>query len=535
MQEEDCSSPRKLVVFTANLAYSVRKGIVCIDEAVPNLQWLILVQAPPRTLRRLARNQWANLRRNGWRWIPYQMADAWQRVVARTARTPRPADPGFKFTGQALRARPNVRIVQVANLHEEQALSEMQDFAPDLGLSLAAPILRQPLFGLPRLGSINLHKGRLPDYRGMPPAFWELWNDEHEVGCSVHRVDAKLDTGEILCSGTVPRAQYSTLRGLQLRLDELGVDLMMQAVCGLLDGTQTARPQGQGGRTYRKPTLEQTEQLERRLRAQLPKARPRAVEWFKDSWSSLAWWGWRLLLRHFTTRRLTVLLYHRVADDARDNLTVGIEQFDRQMALLVRHCDVVAMPEVLRSASLPPVGARPLVAVTFDDGYLDNFLHAAPVLERHGLPASFFVSTGLIGTDRPFPHDVRRGNVGLRNMSWDQLRSMQAAGFEIGSHSVSHIDCAAEPEEKVRAELQASQETLQRELGVEQIAFAYPYGGQRHMTPARLALVKEQGYSACLSAYGGTNIRQVDRFNVLRRGVNWEFSDAAFLKQRLGL
>jgi hypothetical protein len=54
------------------------------------------------------------------------------------------------------------------------------------------------------------------------------------------------------------------------------------------------------------------------------------------------------------------------------------------------------------------------------------------------------------------------------------------------------------------------------------------------MTPERLALVREAGYSACLSAYGGSNVASVDRFNVLRCGVNWEFSDRAFLRLCLG-
>ena len=52
--------------------------------------------------------------------------------------------------------------------------------------------------------------------------------------------------------------------------------------------------------------------------------------------------------------------------------------------------------------------------------------------------------------------------------------------------------------------------------------------------PQRLELVKDAGYAACLSAYGGTNISAVERFNVLRRGIHWEFSDRAFLYECLG-
>ena len=100
---------------------------------------------------------------------------------------------------------------------------------------------------------------------------------------------------------------------------------------------------------------------------------------------------------------------------------------------------------------------------------------------------------------------------------------------------MSHIDCAAEPEDIVRSELAGSLADLKRELGARDTLFAYPYGGRQHMTPQRLELVKQAGYKGCLSAYGGVNVSNVDRFNVLRGGMQWEFSDRAFFFQCLGL
>lgn len=76
---------------------------------------------------------------------------------------------------------------------------------------------------------------------------------------------------------------------------------------------------------------------------------------------------------------------------------------------------------------------------------------------------------------------------------------------------------------------------MQLELGLETLEFAYPYGGKEHMTKQRLQLVKEVGYTACLSAYGGSNVSHVDQFNVLRRGIYFAFSDAAFLSTCFGL
>ncbi len=526
--------PRKIVVFTGSLAYSVRKGIVAIDRALPDLQWLIVVGSPPRTTAGLLRNQWRNLLRNGWRWIPYQAGDLWHRLRERSETTPPPGEFAADYSLASLQGRPGIRLLHVGDINAPSTCAAVEDFGPDLGLSLAAPILRAPLFSTPRLGTVNLHKGQLPWYRGMPPAFWELWNDEQQVGCTVHRMDEKLDTGDIVRETRVERDRYSTLRALQLQLDEVGIDLTRAAVGDLLDGRASTSPQAPGGKTYRKPTLTQVAQLRKKQAYAQARASAPLKTLVTDAVGSTAFALWRMGVRRALTPRITVLLYHRVSDEARDNLTVGVEQFDRQMALVRKLCQPLSIEQVVDCSRIPP-SDKPLVCVTFDDGYLDNYVHAAPILIRNRVPAAFFVSTGLIGTANRFPHDVRRGNPAIALMQWAQLREMRDSGFTIGSHSVSHIDCAAEPEDAVATELAQSLADLRRELGIQRAIFAYPYGGREHMTPSRLELVKRAGYSGCLSAYGGTNIGTVDPFNVLRLGIHWEFSDRALLLHCLGL
>ena len=529
-------SSTRIVVFTGDLSYSVRRGIVEIDRSVENLRWLVIVHSGPRTAARLLRNQLLNLRRNGWRWIPYQAADLWRRAAGDSGHPVDAKAPGGEFSLQRFQARPNVRVLRVPDIHAEPVLRTVREFAPRLGLSLAAPILRRALFAIPALGTVNLHKGKVPDFRGMPPAFWELWTDQKSVGCTVHWVDDHLDTGAIAGQVAIEREKYSSLRGLQLRLDQLGVELMRDVVQALLNGEQRRQPQPPGGKTYRKPTLAQMATLERKMASIEPVNGRAGKQVIKNGVASVAFNGWRLGARAAFAPRVTVLLYHRVSDEARDNLTVGLGQFERHVALIRRHCHPVSIEEVV-SWERVPRSKKPLVCITFDDGYLDNYTHAAPILERYRVPAAFFVSTGIVASDLRFPHDVRRGNPPIPVMQWDQLRALRARGFTIGSHSVSHIDCAGEPEEKVWRELVQSGTDLQRELGLrkEEVIFAYPYGGRQHMTPERLELVKRAGYRGCLSAYGGSNIGTVDRFNVLRSGIHWEFSDQSLLFACLGL
>jgi peptidoglycan/xylan/chitin deacetylase (PgdA/CDA1 family) len=99
----------------------------------------------------------------------------------------------------------------------------------------------------------------------------------------------------------------------------------------------------------------------------------------------------------------TILLYHRIARERHDpwGQCVAPEHFAQQMALLAEEAQVVPL------ARLPgAIGARrssrPLVAITFDDGYLDNLVTAKPILERHGLPATVFLASGWLGCQRLF-------------------------------------------------------------------------------------------------------------------------------------
>ena len=436
--------------------------------------------------------------------------------------------PGAQYSASAVLRLPSVTYIRVADLHSEDVLAQVRAFGPDLGVSLAAPILRAPLFEIPRQGTINLHKGKLPDYRGMPPAFWEFVNGELEVGCTVHRVDRGLDTGPVLVERTLPRLHYSTVRGMQLALDELGVQLICESLRLLREATVIWKSQNSGGRTHSKPTLRQEAAMRKRLsddsRLQLKRVCKEVFFW---NYVRLArplagrFLGWR------KRQRVVVLLYHRISDELRDSLTVGIEQFDTQMDWLARHHQVVGIADIIRG-NVPRNVARPVIVVTFDDGYLDNYEHAVPILLRHQVPATFFVSTGIIGTTDGFPHDLKRLGKALPTMTWDHLRHMRDLGFVIGSHTVTHLDCGSASMDAVRRELVESRDILKRILGLDEVFFAYPFGGRENMNPAVLQMVKEVGYAGCLSAYGGCVRGPIDPYNIERPGIGANHTMLAF-------
>ena len=498
----------------------------------PELEFLLMIHRPRRTVKRLVKNQWGNLKRNGWRWIPYQTGEILEMIAENLRKplwfsTPR---PGQEFHMDALEKDPRVQISVFRSIHSREAIDAVRTFAPDLGIALAAPILKPLLFGAPALGTINLHKGKVPQYRGMPPAFWELWNDEKSVGCTVHFVVEKLDSGDVIATDSIQRDEFSTAHGLRLTLDELGVRMVCEVARLFRSGEVPRSTQTEAGTTYRKPTLAQVAALERRLPSGRPAAgirgviRSAAAAGYVHGLRPVA----RLRNRLAKTSEIVVLLYHRVSDEFRDGVTVGIEQFDQHMAYLAKRYPIASIDDVAAGRVPKTRDGKPVIAVTFDDGYRDNYENAVPILLRHRVPASFFVSTGMIGRDVGFKHDLTKLGRALPNMDWDQLREMRDMGFLIGSHTVSHLNCAKADEIQLKQELADSKKALELELGLEDVLFAYPFGGRSDMTPDALALVKSAGYSACLSAYGGVNRGPVSRYDILRMPVSSGFDFGRF-------
>jgi L-malate glycosyltransferase len=228
--------------------------------------------------------------------------------------------------------------------------------------------------------------------------------------------------------------------------------------------------------------------------------------------------GFPLVRNHVVARfgrsQLTVLSYHQVKTPAEDCSSVTPAAFLKQMQFLKAHYTVLPLSEAVKVSSKPGVGGR-IVAVTFDDGYLDNATDAAPILRSLGLPACFFITTDMIDSDQPFPHDVEQRRYHEKHMSWDDVRWLVEQGFEVGSHSCGHADFGLISLEHAKRELRESRQRLERELHIPVRAFAFPYGHRRNMRRDTIAAAGEE-YEICCSAYGGHNIAPIDSGNVRR-------------------
>jgi peptidoglycan/xylan/chitin deacetylase (PgdA/CDA1 family) len=226
-------------------------------------------------------------------------------------------------------------------------------------------------------------------------------------------------------------------------------------------------------------------------------------------------------------RRVVGLCYHSVHDD-KPFATVDPDSFRRHLDWLVEHCDVGPMD--LHAAFDSFDGARPLVLLTFDDGYDDNHTVVLPILEEYGLRATFFLTTGFLDRDPQtvarFVRERAAPEAMLGSMSWSQVRELQAAGMTIGAHSRTHRNLAGLEPAAVREELRTSRATLEERLGVPIRSMAFPYGKPRvHFTSDEtVPEVRGAGYelAAAATARGirpGDQPLEVPRFFVARDDV----------------
>jgi peptidoglycan/xylan/chitin deacetylase (PgdA/CDA1 family) len=193
-----------------------------------------------------------------------------------------------------------------------------------------------------------------------------------------------------------------------------------------------------------------------------------------------------------------ILCYHQFADSCESNLCMPTDVFDRQMKYLKDNgFRVVTFSRLLDFLQYRRAIPNKAVLITIDDGYRSVYTHAYPILRKYGYPATLFIYTDIIG-------------VGRVALTWEQLREMKSAGFEIGSHSLSHADLTKPRKdetktaylERVRKELVVSKNIIDKKLGQDTRVFAFPYG--RHNADV-LRVTKEAGYEIAASVKRGGN------------------------------
>lgn len=282
---------------------------------------------------------------------------------------------------------------------------------------------------------------------------------------------------------------------------------------------------------------------------------------------------------------LLVLNYHRICDGARttgdsDVFSCTAEQFEEHVRFLKRRLRLTTLDEVIEIAEKRQRPRGPVALLTFDDGYLDNYEVAFPVLASHGIQAAFFLATGFIGSNHvpwwdaaahivkhsrkrkirlgipPYPEidlDAKGplsptsqimgvyqdGGRGASEtflamleeacessrpdgsarcfMNWEEAGAMLRGGMAIGSHTHTHQILSKLTEEEQLAELTDSKRILEARLGAPVQALSYPVGHRNSFSTATRAAAVSAKYRAAFSYYNGFNrYSAVDPYDIRR-------------------
>src|SRR5476649_2359339 len=142
-------------------------------------------------------------------------------------------------------------ILQPARARDEKFISELRELKPDLIVVVAyGQILPQSILDLPPFGCLNVHTSLLPKYRGASPIQSAILNGETETGVTIMKMDAGLDTGEIISQARTPILPEDNSQTLHDRLAQLGAELLVETIPDYVAGKLPPKPQPAEGASY---------------------------------------------------------------------------------------------------------------------------------------------------------------------------------------------------------------------------------------------------------------------------------------------
>ena len=540
----------KVAILTAIDSPPILSVIIALSK-LPEVQITgILFDSEQPSLFRRLRNLKRNVKREGpgyilfrfWQFMITMLESLAGRLVpeSETLALLKRAFPEVPLVLEDLNRMSQIPIKHVQNLNSPTAADVLRGMNADLGIVIGTRILKRSTFAIPRMGCINVHKGKVPEYRGLPPGFWELYENQKEAGVTIHFVDDGLDTGDIVDEGCTAIHPKDSVETLQRKLDILAERLLLRSVTGLARGEVRRRPQPKSNlKPKTSPTRAERRDLENRRG--LPRPVHHSLRFvLKTAFALLVYYSGlfhlvRVWKKATVTNRVCVILYHRVNDLCEDVLTTSVRRFAEHLIAIQKYYTVITTSELVYRLKRRANFDTPTVVIHFDDCYRDVYTNASHVLAAANLHACAFISSGFVGTTRQFPHDHDISPFSLENLSHDDLKRLLDQNFEIGSHSVSHADLGQCDDRTVAEELTQSKKDLEAILNRPVTMFSYPFGGKHNVRPGIVDLVRQSGYQAMFSAYGGYVNRRTDPFNINRIGAGGQYRPLDLILEIEGL
>lgn len=308
-----------------------------------------------------------------------------------------------------------------------------------------------------------------------------------------------------LTSVTLPRQVRDTRIGFALKSDLVTDDLLAQSAVAIRSGclSEAAKSVTAWAHEVLFPYLSQV--------GPSRPAAPATVRWYRSVWSLtietvvlcspvVVARNWFRRLRH---RHPVLILVHHLVSDRTHRMSISTEAFWRQLLFLRRHYRIVPLSQVVELLDHGNVSI-PTVALTFDDGYADNFVSLRAVAEELDVPVALFITTQPVELHCEFHHDVIKGLRGAFPMNWAQIRYWKERGAEIGSHTRTHVRCGVSDRALLHDEIAGSKADFETHLGETPRFFAFPFGTPGDIS-AEAMNIAAHAYPYFLSACGGEN------------------------------
>jgi len=249
--------------------------------------------------------------------------------------------------------------------------------------------------------------------------------------------------------------------------------------------------------------------------------------------------------------KLLIFTYHKISPSSSNNEYLGVPEdiFEQQIKFIKKNFKPVSMSEGLRL--LEQGDSNEIYAnINLDDGYMDNYLHAYPILKKYNIPATIFLTTDYIGKEHVFwwdrvfnalphksqdqtdnvnsvlidkneeeresliyelekEHSVKQRPRPNLMLGWDEIKEMQNGLISFGAHTKTHRNLCLLKDEEVLREMIDSKNIIEKELGQKIKEFAYPFG---RLDERVVRLAKEAGFEYARTTSGGFNTKDTDRF-----------------------
>jgi peptidoglycan/xylan/chitin deacetylase (PgdA/CDA1 family) len=239
-----------------------------------------------------------------------------------------------------------------------------------------------------------------------------------------------------------------------------------------------------------------------------------------------AWWN---------RRRVIILCYHGVTERSQrhpndgSGLHIRAARFEAQLNHLRRHYHVISLAEFINARQNKVPLPDYSVVITFDDGYRNFLTVALPRLVARNMHVSIFLITDRIQQDNQSHVNQWRESDDEKYLSWDEVKTLQQHGVEIGSHTCSHRKLSEIVPVEAERELSLSHQTIAAHLSQATMPLAFPYGSY---SEAVVAITRKLPYTCALTTDAGTNGDATDLF-LLRRNLIGDDDDEALFAARV--